>query len=159
MSYASLSFGTTTQQFIEESDLFSSQKYCLQGLVWPKKSSTALADPCVFKVLFQTPLGHFFFPLSVQFIGFGKRSCSSIVVASVSLLRNSRLLVARDTCRDSERNNFQLAKMPLLLPGSSAGARDFLAVSVPLCSLCPHLHIRGYLDFFTSLAFGGFEGL
>lgn len=98
------------------------------------------------------------FPLCVEFIGFGKRSFS-IAVACASLFRNSRLLVVRDTCRDSERNNFQLAKMPVLVPGSSAGTGDFSAVSVPLCSLHPHLRIRGYLDFFPSLAFEGFEGL
>lgn len=98
------------------------------------------------------------FPLCVQFIGFGKRSFN-ITVACASLFRNSRLLVVRDTCRDSERNNFQLAKMPVLVPGSSAGTGDFSAVSVPLCSLHPHLRIRGYLDFFPLLAFEGFESL
>lgn len=67
--------------------------------------------------------------------------------------------MAGDTHRDSERNSFQLAKMPMLLPGCSAGAREFLTVCVALCSLCPHLHIRGHLDFFASLACRGFEGL
>jgi len=94
----------------------------------------------------------------VQFIGFGKRSFS-IAAACISLLRSSRLLVVRDPHRDSERNNFQLVKMPTLLPGSSAGARLFWTASVPFCSLPPHLHIRGHLNFFTFLAFRGFEGL
>lgn len=79
--------------------------------------------------------------------------------AYVSLLRSSRLLVVRDPHRDSERNNFQLVKMPVLLHRSSAGARLFWAASVPFCSFSPHLHIRGHLNFFTFLAFEGFEGL
>lgn len=39
----------------------------LQGLVWPKESSRALADFCVFKVLLQTPSGHFFFPTCTDY--------------------------------------------------------------------------------------------
>lgn len=142
----------------EEWNLYSSKKYCLQGSVWPKESSRTLSDLCVFQVLFQALSGHFF-PRMHSLIRFGKRSCSSLVAACVSVLMNSRPILARDTHWNSERNNFQLAKMPILLPGISAGARDYLADSVSLCSLCPHLHIRGCLDFFTLLAFRVFESL
>lgn len=98
-------------------------------------------------------------PPHAEFIRFGKRSCSSLVAACLSVLMSSRPIVARDTLRNSERSNFQLAQMPILLPGISAGAGDYLADSVPLCSVCPHLHIRGCLDSFILLAFRGFEGL
>lgn len=46
--------------FTKEWDLFSSKKYCLQGLMWPKESSRTLADLCDFRVLFQAPSSHFF---------------------------------------------------------------------------------------------------
>lgn len=119
-----------------------------------KNTGWSLCFPSIIPGSFRSLL-----PPHAQFIGFGKRSCSSLVAACVSALTNSRPILARDTRWNSEMNNFQLVQMPVLLPGISAGARGYLADSVPLCSLCPHLRIRGCLDFFTLLAFRGFESL
>lgn len=144
--------------FTKEYDLFSSKKCCLQGLMWPKESSKTLQNHSVFsKYSYKSLL--LLLPHHAQFLGFGKRSCSSVIAAYLSVFMNSRPNVARDTLWNSEKSNFQLAQMPMLLPGISAGAGAYLADSVPLCSPCPHLHIRGCLDFFTLLAFRGFEGL
>lgn len=155
MSCAKPSFETNTrrgvkpvfQQEILLTRLSVAQRV-FKNIVW------SLCFPSIIPGSFRSLL-----PPHAQFIGFGKRSCSSLVAACVSVLMNSRPILARDTRWNSERNNFQLAKMPILLPGISAGARDYLADSVPLCSLCPHLHIRGCLDFFTLLAFRVFESL
>lgn len=141
--------------FTEEWDLFSSK------LTRLNVAQRVFQSPGWFLFFQSIVTGSFrslLLPPHTQIIGFGKRSWSSLIAACLSGLMNSRPIVARDTLWNSERSNFQLVQMPILLHGISAGAGDYLADSVPLCALSPHLCIGGCLHF-TLLAFRGFEGL
>lgn len=97
-------------------ELFSSQK---SGLVWPEQPSAALTAICIFKVLFQAPLGQFFFLVCTVYWIWEEvlqhHCCLCIVVQEQQATRSERYMQGFrkeqfSACKDARIGTWKLCR-------------------------------------------------